>query len=317
VSGVALLDRRLVFVLGKGGVGKSVVSAAIATAWAERGERALLIEVQGQNRAADLAGDGEGEATPPSDRPVEVAPDLFSVTIDVERETERYLASQLKVRALVDLLVRTTAFHNFATAAPGLTEMVTLGTIWELAIELRDGAPVWDRLVVDCPATGHGIALLEIASDAGEIAQEGPIHEQARRIHEVVTHPAATGVAVVARPEELPVTEALEAVERLRAGGFPVAAAVLNGVGPERFAPADLAPLAGAAAGDGPVAAACRAALTAARRRAAEDVQRRRFADGTGLVPVDLPLVGDGSPGPEDLRTLAAELAAAHPAPVA
>lgn len=314
MTGPPLADRRLVFVLGKGGVGKSVVAAALGTAWAARGERALVIEVQGQNRVSEILGADTADRR--DDVPVEVAPGLFSVSVDIDRATEEYLASQLRVRALVDLLARSRAFHTFTAAAPGLAEMVTLGRIWELAIDVADGAPVWDRLVVDCPATGHGIALLEIAANVGDMAGEGPVHDQAARIHEVITHPAATGVAVVARPEELPVTEAVEAVARLREGGFPVAAAVLNGVHARRFDADDVPALEALAGTEGPTGAACRAALTAARRRAAEDVQHRRLAAETGLDVVEMPLLTAPRLDAAALAVLAEALVAAPPAPV-
>jgi anion-transporting ArsA/GET3 family ATPase len=301
VSGTPLLERRLVFVLGKGGVGKSVVSAALATAWARAGRRTLLVEVQGQHRLSELF---EARSVGPS-RETELAPNLHGVSIDVERSTEEYIASQLRMGPLVDLLVRSRAFHNFAAAAPGLAELVTLGKIWDLAVALHDGRPVWDRLVVDCPATGHGIALLETAGNVGSLASQGPVAEQAGRIQEVVTHPAATGIVVVARPEELPVTEAAEAVATLRADGFPVAATVLNMVSGTRFTAADAAPLEAVAAGGGAEAAAAGHALSALRRGAVERAHREELVAATGMEPIDLPDLGPEGAGRDALGTLA------------
>lgn len=291
LNGPPLMRRRLVFVLGKGGVGKSAVAAALGTAWARRGTRALVIEVGGQHRLSPLF----GTRTDRDDEPVELAPGLFGVSVDVERSTEDYLAAQLKVRPLVDLLTRSKAFHNFTTAAPGLAEMVTLGRIWNLAIDVRDGRPVWDHLVVDCPATGHGIALIGIAGRVGEMAGEGPIHHQAERIQQVVTHPAATGVAVVARPEELPVSEAAEAVEILRRDGYPVAAVVLNGVHPAPFSPAEAAPLEEVATSAGAAAAPAASALRSIRRAAVERTHRRRLTELTGMEPLILPALAGRS----------------------
>lgn len=307
-DGPPLLGRRLLFVLGKGGVGKSAVAAAIGTAWAGRGRRTLVVEVSGQHRLSDLfdarrVGD---------DTPVELAPDLFGVSIDVERSTEEYLASQLRIRPLVDLLTRSKAFHNFTAAAPGLAEMVTLGKIWDLAIDVRDGRPVWDHLVVDCPATGHGIALIEIAGRVGDMAGQGPIHDQAARIQEVVTHPAATGIVVVARPEELPVAEAGEAVETLRADGYPIAAVVVNGMSPDRFGPEDEAPLARVAAGEGPEAAAAGAALRALHVHQHEEAHRDRFAQATGMEPIVLPALPGRALDLDGIARLAQVLAASQ-----
>ncbi|MGD9695023.1 MAG: ArsA family ATPase [Thermoleophilia bacterium] len=283
-------ERRLCFVLGKGGVGKSTVAAALALSLARDGHRTLLIEVAAQQRVSALFGDAAiGHAAP-----TELAPGLFAISIDPEHATEDYLVSQLHVRPLVEMLTHSRAFHNFAAAAPGLSELVTVGKIWSLAVALREGgdAPVWDRLVVDCPATGHGLALLETAGNVEELAASGPIRDQARRIQQVITHPAATGVMVVARPQELPVSEAAEATAHLRRHGLPVAAAVMNGMGARRFGPDDEAPLRAAAAGSADdVRAAAGLALAHLDRQRAEDAYARRLAAETGLPVTVLPRI--------------------------
>jgi anion-transporting ArsA/GET3 family ATPase len=288
VSGPALDQRRLLFVLGKGGTGKSTVAAAIGVAHARAGRRTLLVEVAGQQRLSrlfDSAKVGHHHET-------RLAPDLYGISIDAEHATEEYLSGQLRMRPLVELLTHSKAFHTFAQAAPGLAELVTMGKIWSLAIALRDNgrAPVWERLVVDCPATGHGIALLEAAGNVEDLAAGGPIRDQAARINEVVRHPAATGIAVVARPEELAVAEAVEAAQTLVRDGMPVAAAILNGVRAERFSSADEPALEAAAGGGaaGPVREAATAALRHLELQRADAGYRERIA-ATGLPVIDLP----------------------------
>jgi anion-transporting ArsA/GET3 family ATPase len=274
-------------VLGKGGVGKSTVSAALGLAAARAGRRTLVIEVAGAERLSRLFRGAEvgHEAA------VELAPGLYGVQIDVEHAIEEYLTGQFKVRPLVELLTRSRAFHTFASAAPGLPELVTVGKIWTYAVALHDDRrPVWDALVVDCPATGHGIALLETAANVEAIAGGGPIRDQAARIQEVVSHPAATGIAVVARPDELAVSEAVEAVAALRERGLPVAAALLNGVREARFAPGEEAALAAVAGeADGPVSDAAAAGLRHLAEQRADEAYRRRLAGGTGLRVIELP----------------------------
>ena len=275
--------------LGKGGVGKSTVAAAMGLAAARSGQKALLVEVAGEHnlsrlfRAANVSDDSE----------VELAPGLFGVSIDAEAATEEYLAGQLKVRPLVEILTRSKAFHTFAAAAPGLPELVTIGKIWTLAIALDDaGRPLWDVVIVDCPATGHGIALLATAGNVEELAAGGPIRDQAARIHEVIAHPAATGIAIVALPEELAVSEAIEAAATLRGLGLPVAAAVLNVVRSPRFR-ADDAPALEAAMGDGPgpVHEAARSALEHLGHQESDTAYRDRLASETGLPVLELPEV--------------------------
>lgn len=242
----------------------------------------------GRNRLSRLlTGIGIGTA------PAPVGDGLYAVAVEPQAATEEYLRSQLKVRALAEVLIHSKAFRGFAAAAPGLPEMVTIGKIWMLAVELNAAgdAPVWDRLVVDLPATGHGIAMLETAANVKEIARSGPIHDQAERIQQVITHPAATGVAVVAKPDELPVGEALDAVERLRELRIPVAATVLNAAAPRRFSDEEERAMATALTGDGltPAArAAAEAALAEIARAAREDDHHARLAE-TGLPVLSLP----------------------------
>ncbi|MEW6581510.1 MAG: ArsA family ATPase [Actinomycetota bacterium] len=292
-GGPPLLSRRLCFVIGKGGVGKSTVAAALGMSVARTGRRTLVVEVPaGEHRSALFA-----RAHVRHGHETEIAPNLWGLSIDVERATEEYLASQLRVRAMVELLAKSHAFHHFTAAAPGLAELVTIGKIWSLAVALRpDGrAPVWDYLVVDCPATGHGLALLEMAGNVGDLAASGPIRDQAERINQVVTHPAATGIVVVARPDELPVTEAIETAATLRNRGLPVALAVMNGMRPSRFTPEEARVVRAAAErlADAPAAPALRAAAEAAvaelDRVDEGAAQAARLADGAALPVVELP----------------------------
>jgi len=306
VTGPPLLDRRLLFVIGKGGVGKTTVAGAMALGLADSGLRTLLVEVASEQRSEALF----GVAPPAGIVPAEARPNLDVLSIDTDTATEEYLTRQLPVRPLVELMVRSRAFHQVAQAAPGLSELVTVGKLWDFATAVREGAPVWDRIVVDAPATGHGIALLEVAGQIRELASSGPIREQAGKIEQVIHHPAATGVAVVAIPEELAVSEAIEAVEALRQRDLPVAAAVINAVRASQMTAADEAPLRAVADGTAGEAerAAARAAidtLVAARHDADAS---EALARGAGLPVVSLPEVADLQPGSGGLERLAAAL---------
>lgn len=310
-----LADRRLCFVLGKGGSGKTTVSAALGVAAARRGLKTLVVEVSAQHRLTELFR-LPGAATAHRDVEVPLAPDLWTISIDPEHATEEYLVRQLKVRPLVELLARSKAFSHFTQAAPGLAELVTLGKIWSIAVDLRpDGrTPVWDRLIVDLPATGHGIALLETAQNIEEMVAGGPIKDQAGRIQQVVRHPAATGIAIVAQPEELSVTEAIEAIGRLRALELPIAGAIVNGMRAARFSADETAllrTLAEDAPGGDPTGTAARLAV-AQQESADHDVrQRDRLSAAVGLDPIELPRLVRMRMGIGGVEELAAHLPAA------
>jgi anion-transporting ArsA/GET3 family ATPase len=306
-----LLDRRLCFVLGKGGAGKSTVSAAIGLRAADKGLRTLIIEVAAQHQITTLFGLPPSGGDERRDVEVQLAADLWTLSIDPAHATEEYLSRQLKVRPVVEMLTRSKAFSQFASAAPGLAELVTLGKTWSLAVELRPGTrqPVWDRIIVDCPATGHGIALLDTAQNIEELAGEGPIRDQAGRIREVVSHPAATGVALVARPEELSVTEAIEAAGLLRHKGLPLAAAVMNGMRPARFGDDEEPVLSQVAGGaDAMAARAASAALEHLRGQRHDRRYLRRLGEGTAVPVLPLEQLVRGRMERDGLRRLGARL---------
>ena len=148
-----LFDKRLLFVTGKGGVGKSTISIALGMAAAERGLRTIVCEVSSQENASRVFKKGEVGFNE-----VQVAENLWAISIDPDQSLREYLLLQLKVRAMRDLLMRSRLFNYLAAATPGLKEMVTIGKIWELALpdrKVKKGRE-YDLVVVDAPATGHG-----------------------------------------------------------------------------------------------------------------------------------------------------------------
>src|SRR5215218_2417282 len=199
-----LLDKRLVFVTGKGGVGKSTVALALGLAAAERGKRTIVCEVGSAEHASRVflrAEIGFHE--------VELAENMWAISIDPDDSMREYLLLQLRVRAMGDLLTRSRIFTYLAAATPGLKELVTIGKIWELAqLDRRvKKARKYDLVIVDAPATGHGIGFLQTPRTFASIARVGPIHAQANALNDYITNHALTGVAIVAIPEEMPVHE--------------------------------------------------------------------------------------------------------------
>jgi anion-transporting ArsA/GET3 family ATPase len=202
---------------------------------------------------------------------------------------EEYLADQLP-RPLAELLSHSGTFASFAAATPGMNELLTIGKVWELTGERRDPeAERYDLVVLDAPASGHGLALLAAPRTFAEAARVGPIHRQAGRIHATLSDPARTAVVAVTTPEEMPVNETLELRTALRERmGLEPELVVANGVLADRFTTEEAAAL---EAAPGPAGGPVRAALWAHERARRQRAQLRRLRAGLDHAPVRLPFL--------------------------
>lgn len=221
-----LLDRQLLFVTGKGGVGKTSVAAALGQLAASHGKRALLCEIDAKG---DLAGAFETAPTTFDER--EIAPGLWAMSMDTEASLKEYLSLQLKIPLLARLGPLARTFDFVANAAPGVKEILTVG---KLAYEVRERH--YDIVVVDAPATGHIVGQLAAPQAIKDLVKVGLVRDQTGWMLDILGDAARTGVIVVATPEEMPVTETLELAERLRTETVvDLAAVVVNRVLPELF----------------------------------------------------------------------------------
>src|SRR5438067_1577521 len=225
-----LLDRRLIFVTGKGGVGKSTVAIALGLLAARRGLRTIVAELASQDRVQH-AFEQDGALF----REVRLAPDLFAISVDPQHAMEEYL--EVKVGALGHLLSTSRLFHAFAMATPGMRELLSIGKVWELAQLQRHtrGAAPYDFVVVDAPATGHGVGILKTPRMFADIARVGPIARQGRKIAATIVDREFTGIVAVATPEEMPVNETLALQDALSRDELALDAVIVNALYPERF----------------------------------------------------------------------------------
>ena len=304
----ALLDRTLLYVTGKGGVGKTTVAAALGLAAAARGRRTIVCEVAEQDRVSRaFARQGVRR-----EQEVELAENLWAISIDPSAALREWLARQLGGPAL-KLVTGSSAFQHFVAAAPGAKELITIAKVWELAqLERWDAHNrTYDLVIVDAPASGHGLAMLTAPGTFGEIARVGPIRRQARKVRDMLADPRRTGYVAVALPEEMPVTETLELGTRLRdAIGVGLDTIIVNGVYPARFSAKEVEALR-AAAGDSlaPEAlAAVRAALAEHERARAQRAHLRRLRRGTDAPVHTLPFLFDAEVGLDEYATLARKL---------
>jgi anion-transporting ArsA/GET3 family ATPase len=285
-----MLDKRLLFVTGKGGVGKSTIAIAMGLAASSRGKRTIVCEVAGQETASRVFRRAEIGF-----HEVKVAENLWAISIDPDHSLREYLLLQLRVRAMRDMLVRSRIFNYLAAATPGLKELVTIGKIWELAQPNRrvKKAEQYDLVIVDAPATGHGIGFLQTPRTFANIARVGPVHSQARELDRFITDHDATGVAIVSWPEEMPVNESASLEESLTGDiGMAVDRVYMNALYPERFTKGEASELEGALDdAAGPALAAVRAGLSEYRRSRSQRAQLQRLKRAVASPVKTLPFI--------------------------
>jgi anion-transporting ArsA/GET3 family ATPase len=271
-----LLAKPLLVVTGKGGVGKSTVAAALGMAAAARGLRAIVAEVAARDDVSRaLAGAGSSSAFVERD----LGAGLHHISIDPESALEEYVKDQLP-RGLADVLAASRLFAYLVAATPGLRELLSVGKVWELAQPDRrtPGAHPYDLVILDAPATGHGVAVLTAPGTFANAARMGPVARQGGIIHGMLADPQQTAIVAVATAEEMPVNETLGLRATLHAElGQDFAAVVVNGVLPARFRGGEAAALAAA-----PPSRAVRAALAERARARAHRTQLGRLRRGLG-----------------------------------
>ncbi|MFM7262658.1 MAG: ArsA family ATPase [Acidimicrobiales bacterium] len=218
-----LLDRRLLFVTGKGGTGKSTVACALARTASARGLRTLVCGMDGSDavpRALGAGGIGYD--------PVEVAPNLSAMVMRTDRSLQEYVRIHLRLPLMPDISALASTFDFVADAAPGVKEVLGVGKVcWEV----RERH--FDLVVFDADASGHIVAQIASPRTINSLVPRGPLRDQTAWMLAILDDPAACAVVAVTTAEELPVTETVELVGRLRTGTrTEVAAVVVNSAEP-------------------------------------------------------------------------------------
>ena len=312
-----LLQRRVVILSGKGGVGKSVVGTALALAARARGKRILFIEVDAPLPASRYLGEA-----PVKGHETEVRPGLSMINLVPADVMDEYVREMVRVDLIARKVLGSPIYRRFFAAAPGLPELMVLGKIMVLEEE-RAGwprRPKYDLIIVDAPATGHGLAFLRVPLVASSAVPVGPVGHNARRIKAMLRDPKKTALAIVALPEEMAVVEALE-FHRLSRDelGLEASAIILNGCHERRFTGAQEKEILrrvtededGRLAPGVTLQAALAAGRRHIRRRKLTEFYRKRLKQAVDVPIVSLPLLFTDRIDEAALETLAGRIEAA------
>ncbi len=313
-----LFTRRLLVVVGKGGVGKTTVACAMALEAARRGKRVLLCEVDGVARAAHMLRVEQG----PLGEALEVRPGVFLMAIEGKAALAEYLSLIIPVRRFLQTILKSRIYQYFVAAAPGLKELMTIGKIWYEA-EREDettGGRRWDLVIMDAPATGHSLQYLRMPAAAVDAFGTGLVNREARRLVDLLTDPVRTAVNLVTTAEEMPVNETISMYRQLHDElHMPAGMLFVNRVHETDFTDAELERLAGAAARSRDrkekqilleVAARGREEAGWTRVNAR---YRARLAEAVAMPAIDLPYVFAEEFGFAELSQLSEHLARTAP----
>jgi len=230
------LQKRLVLFCGKGGVGKTTMACAAALRLARSGKRVLLAGIHSTDQISRYFG-----VPTIGLRAIELEPGLYGIHLDEQLVFDSFIRKTFRLKSLYRRILESPIYQYFTAAAPGIKELIVLDTIQDLAAHARPG---YDHILLDCPATGHGLSYLDVGNQTLRTFRFGPLHRKAEAIQRLLTDTESTGVVLVTLAEEMPVNETLDLFHALH-GRLKTAvdALVVNGLFPPTDPPLDTAAL--------------------------------------------------------------------------
>jgi anion-transporting ArsA/GET3 family ATPase len=314
----AVLDQRVIIVMGKGGVGRTTVATAIAQACARRGRKTLLFQAGAKDKLSRLLG-----CAPVGETVVPIPGDLFAVNTNPAAALHEYGLMVLRYETIYRLVMENQVVKKLIRAIPGLDDYSIVGKLWWHTTEEIAGRPKWDTIVFDAPATGHALTMFKIPRAILAAVPDGPLTRDAIKVKALLEDRTRTSVVLVTLAEEMPTTETVELYGRLGGElGLTAVQLVVNQIVPDRFFKAGApqrvldeligAGAADARAGDSPLALSLASLIRQARaQRARRQMNERYLARLAAEVPLPtarLPLYFSGELGPTEIATISAEL---------
>lgn len=306
---MSLFDKQLVIIAGKGGVGRTTVAAALAVASAQKGKRVLVAQTKSKERLSTLFGVPSvgHELSRMRDR-------LWAVNMTPAAALREYGAMVLRSEFIARQVLENKVSRAFLHAIPGLEDYSMLGKVWYHTTEELDGRPKWDQVILDGPATGHLVTMLQIPQAILEAVPEGPLTRPAQAARDLLRDPKRTQMAIVTLAEDLPSNEAIELARRVTERvGVPLGPLVVNALYPPRFATGVSARALHALpedVGDAELQPLVTSARTAQRRRELNDRYLERLRRELPQPQVQLPYLFTTEFGPKAIDDLAARLSA-------
>ncbi|HVO29235.1 MAG TPA: ArsA-related P-loop ATPase [bacterium] len=325
----SLLDKRFLIFSGKGGVGKSTVAAAVAVAAARRGKRVLIVELGDQERMPSIFGAKkagyDGAKIFGSDKGP-IAP-VWSMCLTARECLHEFVIRQVKFERLYEAVFENRVIRYFTAAAPGLDELVVMGKVENLSEERLErrkqkrenggaGDYRFDLVVMDAPATGHGLAFFKVPKMTMAMVKMGPLYRKAEMMWNLITDPERTAFNVVTLPEEMPVNESLDLHAAAKDMGLPPGVVIVNGIYPKLFEKEESALLDDVRAKAKPAegvpgiiaSAALDAAISYRARRSLHEEMIGRVRDELKMPRFELPFLFRPTIGAEEIGILADQL---------
>lgn len=312
VQQTPLPQARFLLVTGKGGVGKTTVCAVLAKAYAAEGKRVLIAMCNSKDRLSGMLG-----GPPIGTAVVQQTEGVFAVNMTPDAAIEEYGMLTLKSRALYKLLFDNRYVRSFLRAVPGLQDWSMLGKAWWHTTEADpQGAFKYDVVILDAPATGHGLDMLRVPKVIVDIVPPGLLRRDAEAAWKLFQDPAQAGVVLVTLPEEMPVTESIELLAAVRGElGLPVAKIIVNAALPELFSAAERVTLRGSGGGgdETPEGAVLRSGVLRAVREDLQLESIERLTPHAEMNLTTLPLVARAAASPAGIDALVPYLTQARP----